>query len=104
MSVEQSLLDLGCAAVSVAFQLQDAVRIAETEEFDAAVLDVNLAGTEVFPLADVLARRGIPFVFATGYGPEAIRADLRGRPLIRKPFQPRDLKESIARFVARASN
>lgn len=95
LSTETALRDLGCTDVVVALHLPDAVEIAKQQQLDAALLDVNLAGSEVFPVADVLVRRGIPFIFLTGYGPEVIRADLRHHYLVRKPFQPRDIKGAL---------
>ena len=87
LSIEQTLRDFGCTVVALAMHIDDALLIAQSGDVDAAMLDVNVGGREVFPVADVLIRRRIPVLFATGYGAEALRSDLRGRPIIRKPFQ-----------------
>ena len=63
---------------------------------DAAVLDVNLRGQNVFPLAEVLARRGIPFVFATGYDRGVLPQDYRQAWVLEKPFEVRQLIAGLA--------
>ena len=71
-------------------------------EFNAAILDVNLDGQEIYPVADILAKRGLPFVFVTGYGERSLPEPYRGRPALQKPFQAEQLK-THARRVARLS-
>ncbi|WP_207103034.1 response regulator [Paracoccus shandongensis] len=58
---------------------------------DTAILDINLRGERVFPVADRLRAMGVPFVFATGYDAEAIPRDYADVPRIEKPFTLRDL-------------
>lgn len=103
MSVELALRDFGCE-VFVALSLAQGLGIAQERPIDAAVLDVNLRGVEVFPIADLLVERATPFVFATGYGAESIRADLRNHPIVRKPYQPRDLREALTSLLAKNAN
>jgi DNA-binding NtrC family response regulator len=67
---------------------------------DAAVLDVNLAGERVFPVADRLASRGIPFVFTTGYEDLASASTYRDVPKLEKPIGLRELLSAIARLVS----
>jgi CheY-like chemotaxis protein len=62
---------------------------------DAAVLDVNIAGDEVYPVAQALAARNIPFVFATGYGARGLDDAWRGRPIVQKPFQMEHLSQGL---------
>ena len=80
MLIEHVLCDNGYRVLKAA-RLPAALRLVDTEHFDAALLDINLAGTEVFPLAEVLRARGIPFLFTSGYGdhglPPAMRIDPR---------------------------
>ena len=104
MSVEDALRDLGCAEVNVALSLAEGLALAAAKPVDAAILDVNLRGTEVFPLADLLTQRATPFVLATWYGPEMIRADLRHHLMVRKPYQPRDLREALQRLLAKRAD
>ena len=101
MSVELALRDFGCDEVFVALSLAEGLGFAQERPIDAAVLDVNLRGVEVFPVADVLVARATPFVVATGYGAESIRPDLRNHPIIRKPYQPRDLREVLIGLLGR---
>src|SRR3954452_13708464 len=68
MLVEDMVLDFGSEVVGPAARMDEAIRLARHAELDAAILDINVGGTVVFPVADVLRERGIPFIFATGYG------------------------------------
>ena len=87
MLVEEYLDELGCQVVAVAPRLEDAQELARTLALDAAVLDVNLAGRLSYPVAEVLRARGVPFVFATGYGLAGLPDALRGVPVLSKPFR-----------------
>jgi DNA-binding response OmpR family regulator len=75
------------------------VGAAEADTCDAAVLDVNLGGNQVFPVAEVLSRRQIPFVFVTGYGANMLPDEHHGRPMIRKPFRIDELLSVVADLV-----
>jgi CheY-like chemotaxis protein len=99
MLIEDALTDLGCEVVALVAGLDEALSVAAREPLDAAVLDVNLAGREVYPAADRLAARGVPFVFATGYGPQGIRDGYRDRPALQKPFEPQELARALTRAV-----
>ena len=66
---------------------------------DGAVLDVNLAGENVFPLADALAERGVPFVFLTGYDRSTIPERFATTPVVEKPLDMRTLGSALARIV-----
>ncbi|QND66650.1 response regulator [Mesorhizobium loti] len=68
MLIEDMLLELGYEVLGPAMRLGPALEMARDEIFDLAVLDVNLANEQSFPVAQLLQERGIPFVFATGYG------------------------------------
>lgn len=96
MNIEDMLLDLGHEVAGIASRLAPALALAGEASIDAAMLDVNLAGENSFPVADLLAARGIPFVFATGYGPQGIEERHRGRPLLQKPFRASDLGPVLA--------
>jgi DNA-binding response OmpR family regulator len=88
---------LGCTSI-MASRVARSVALAKTEQFDAAILDLNLAGEVAYPVADVLSRRGIPYIIATGYGVESIDADYRDRPRLPKPY-PSDLVVAALRKV-----
>jgi CheY-like chemotaxis protein len=96
---EDLLIEAGCEVV-LAMRLNEAIDLAETEKFDIAVLDVNLGGgTTTFPLAGVLNGLGIPFAFATGYGPDAVSAKFPEQQVIRKPYSSHALREVISKAV-----
>lgn len=78
-------------------RLHRCLELAESESIDLAVLDVNLAGEESFPVAAVLRRRGIPFVFSSGYGSAGLTAEWRGEAMLQKPY---DGKQLIAALEA----
>ena len=91
MLIEDMLHDLGCTVVGPASRLEDAIALVESAELDCAVLDVNLGGQPIFPLADLLRQRGAPFAFATGYGDAGLRDADKGSPVLLKPFREVDL-------------
>ena len=62
---------------------------------DAALLDVNLGGQSVFPVADALRARGVPSIFSTGYGEAGLRDVDRGAPVLQKPFRAGDLARAL---------
>jgi CheY-like chemotaxis protein len=84
--LEDMLLDIGCEVVGPAGRLSAAAELASKEQLDFAVLDVNLAGQPIYPVAEALAARGVPFVFSTGYGSAGIEEPYRNRPVLQKPF------------------
>lgn len=85
MSLEDTLRRLGCEVVK-ASRLHKALKLAETETIDGALLDVNLNGERVYPAAAALDRRDIPYVLMTGYGNDMLDTDYRGCPTLSKPF------------------
>jgi DNA-binding response OmpR family regulator len=72
--------------VRKAARLSRALELARDERFDAAVLDVNVNGEWVFPVAALLRERGVPFLFASGYGDAGVPAEYRGYPVLQKPY------------------
>jgi DNA-binding NarL/FixJ family response regulator len=106
MEMENTLRRLGCEVVGPAATLEEALRLAQAEagRIDAAVLDVNLAGRPSFPVADLLAGRGVPVVFATGYGdlPDG-RATGGPSVLLRKPLGRGELEAALSRMLAAAA-
>ena len=99
MLLEDFLTDLGCEPVGPAARLDDALTMARNEAIDAALLDLNLNGKETHPVADILMERGIPFAFATGYGPGGIPERYRDGPVLPKPFRRADLERVLARLM-----
>ena len=100
MLLEDMLGDLGYEVAAAVGTIAEAKELAATGGFDAAVLDVNLDGEEIFPVADILAGRGLPFLFVTGYGEASLPQAYRGRPALQKPFQAERLKATLAGMLA----
>jgi CheY-like chemotaxis protein len=95
MMVEDMLDDLGCILVGSAGNLQQALSLADAATIDVALLDMNLNGTSSIPIADHLAARRVPFIFATGYGSESRTAAHAGAPVLKKPFEQADLARAL---------
>lgn len=91
MLMEDMLADLGCIVVGPISRLDEAMESISELELDCAVLDVNLGDQSVFPLADLLRERGLPYAFATGYGDAGLRPVDKGAPVLQKPFREADL-------------
>lgn len=85
MQIEMVLEELGCVICAGA-SVAEALALLGQQEFDAAIIDVNLGGENSYPVADALVQRGIPFAFSTGYGDHGDRGDLNERPVLRKPY------------------
>lgn len=100
MLIEDMLEDLGCKVVGPAARLDEALALARDAEIDCAVLDVNLGGQPIFPLADYLREKGAPFAFATGYGDAGLREIDRGSPVLQKPFRETDLARVLGELKA----
>jgi CheY-like chemotaxis protein len=97
INTEDALVDLGFEIAGTATNLKRAVQLAREEALDLAVLDVNLNGEVSFPAAEILRARGIPFLFATGYGLEGIDPALADTPTLKKPYRISDLRQAIGR-------
>jgi CheY-like chemotaxis protein len=100
MLIEDMLTDLGCTVVGPAARLDEAMELASKGGIDCAVLDVNLGGQPIFPLADYLRAKGAPFAFATGYGDAGLRDVDRGSPVLQKPFREGDLARVLGELRA----
>jgi CheY-like chemotaxis protein len=99
MLVEDMLTDLGCLVVGPAAEIEEAMALAQSAEIDAALLDVNVGGKPIFPVADVLKARGIPFAFASGYGEAGLSEEHRGAAVLQKPFREADLARALRGLV-----
>ncbi|HTK36390.1 MAG TPA: response regulator [Caulobacteraceae bacterium] len=104
MEAEDMLNDLGCVVVDVAGTLERGLAVAgdPTVELDGAVLDINLGGEKVYPVADALLARGVPFIFASGYGAGSVALRYAHAPVLAKPYQPKALEERLAAALASA--
>ena len=99
MLAEDTLVELGCSVIS-ASRVAKALALANNEDFDVALLDVNVAGEEVYPVAGALVLRGVPFVFATGYGQAGLRHDYRTRRALEKPHRLEDIEHALVEALA----
>jgi len=95
MLLETILEDMGCMAVGPAATVDEGLRMAADEAIDAALLDVNVAGRQVFPVAQALKDRGVPFVFSTGYGEGGLPDEWRGQPTLQKPFTEAAVRDAL---------
>jgi CheY-like chemotaxis protein len=101
MLIEDMLGDLGYEVAAQAAKLEDAMTAATNIAVDVAILDLNLNGKSTGPVAEALAARGTPFVFATGYGEHGLPEAFRDRPLLKKPFQIDGLRRLLDAAFAR---
>jgi CheY-like chemotaxis protein len=83
MMIEDLIVDMGHEVVGTAGRLEQAQKLVEELAIDFAIVDVNLNGVHTYPVAEVLKARGVPFVFATGYGAQDAR-DQRGSEALRR--------------------
>jgi CheY-like chemotaxis protein len=95
MLVEDMLEDFGHKLVTVATRLEEALAAAESEAVDLAILDLNLGGVLTYPVADMLRDRGVPFIFATGYGSGGLKEAYSDLPPLQKPFNQEALDLAI---------
>ena len=101
--IEDTLTDENCVVVGPFDSVKSALTAARTEPLDAAVLDVNLNGAKVYPVAEMLASRGIPFLLLSGYGPNAIPNDRPEWRVCSKPFKPTELVVQLVERVKAAN-
>jgi CheY-like chemotaxis protein len=99
--IEQALEELGCIIVGLASKLDVALRLARDATMDAAILDVAIRGGYVYPVAELLHARGIPFVLASGYGDWALPEALREQPRLTTPFTQADLEKQLQLLCGR---
>lgn len=99
MLVESMLEELGCVVAGIADNFADALRDANAGGFDVALLDINLSGTEVFPVASALRKQGIPYVFSSGYGSAGLPPEFQASPVVPKPYQIEDLARGLSLAV-----
>lgn len=95
MMIEDILLEQECDVLGPYTNLADALKASTTEQMDLAVLDVNLRGEKIYPVAQMLSDRGVPFLLLSGYGSDAIPQDQPGWRACAKPFTPEDLTRML---------
>lgn len=97
--IESTLEAFGCEVVGPVSALETALQLATESTFDAAILDVTVRGGKIYPVAEHLVARDIPFVLASGYGDWALPDMLQDRPRLTKPFTTAELEEQL-RFLS----
>jgi len=85
----------GCVVQGPFGRLPDALEAAQSDNFDAAVLDLDLGGTPTFPVAALLDKRHVPFCFLTGFGKGGVPAEYATRPVVPKPFKAQQLLDTL---------
>ena len=103
MLLETILEDMGCTPIGPAATVDEGLKMAaDGEPVDAALLDVNVAGKQVFPVAQALKDRGVPFVFSTGYGESGLPDEWRGQPTLQKPFTEAAVRDALLKAMGLA--
>ena len=99
----EMLADAGCIVVGPAFNAEQALSLVEQNPIDAAILDINLgSGQTSAPVADALAEKAIPFLFATGYGCTAMRGRDQERVRIDKPYDASTIHDALRKCMKAA--
>ena len=97
-ALEDMLAELGCAVVGPALRVADGEALAAGAAIDAAILDVNLNDSRSYPVAEHLARRGIPFLFATGFDQPGLEWHGVGAELVPKPYRQAQIRDALLRL------
>ena len=100
MLLETILEDMGCVPVGPAGTVEEGLAmVADPAPLDAALLDVNLAGHQVFPIAEALKARSVPFVFSTGYGESGLPDEWRGHSTVQKPVTESAIRAALMKAM-----
>lgn len=100
MLLETILDDLGCETVGPVSSVAEALDVvAARDDLDGGLLDVNVAGVEIFPVAEALAARNLPFVFSTGYGEGGLPDEWKGRITLQKPFTESAVQAALFKAI-----
>ena len=86
--------------VAEAGSIETAEQLAQSAQFDFAILEINIDGRNILPVAQIIEKRGLPFLFTSGYGTTGLLDPLQERPVLRKPFLIMDLGRAIDTLLA----
>ena len=100
MHLEDVLTEFGCEVIGPAASIAKAIELATGEQMDGALLDLNLRGETVYAVAKILADRGTPFAFVTGYDAAWISETYRARPTLQKPIHAGKLGEILSAMLS----
>ena len=103
MMIEDMLADLGCESIAVASKIDPALSLIDGQEFDTAMLDMNLNGIESYPIADALTARDVPYFFSTGNSVSNVKYGYRDQDVLKKPFTFEQLSNMLSRSLLRTS-
>ena len=101
MMIAGMIEELGHTVVAEAANIGDALKLARTAGFQLAVLDINIAGDRIDPVAEIINQRHLPFVFASGYGAAGMPEKFRDRPILQKPFVIERLQQAMETALKR---
>ena len=97
--LEDMLTDMGCAVVGPTGNMAFAVDLAKAEELDGAIIDLNIRGGKVYPVAEVLRDRNVPFLLASGYADWTLREDFKDRPRLTKPYDVKTVEQKLLKLL-----
>jgi CheY-like chemotaxis protein len=103
MMISEMVEELGHIVVAEAGSIEAARQLAETAAFDLAILDINIDGLNIQPIAEIIEKRGLPFLFVSGYGVKGLPEPFRTRPVLDKPCFLEQLKQEIELLLHRES-
>ena len=103
MFMQDLLKNIGYQSTDPISRLSDAIAAATNERFEGAVLDMNLNGEFVYPLADLLTKQGVPFIFVTGYAPSSVDERFARVPILQKPVLQNELVGALGAILERRS-
>jgi CheY-like chemotaxis protein len=100
MDIERIVGEIGGEVVGPIANIEEALAKARVERLDGAILDVNISGRKITPVAAVLRERAIPYILSTGYSQQGLDAEIADAPTLRKPFDEREVKALALRMFA----
>lgn len=99
LDIQEALSNIGCETLHAAGSLDDAIEWARKIEADFAVIDVNIKGERVYPVARILKERALPFIFCTGYDQAHLDPEWADQPIIYKPFSVDELAAALSKWL-----
>ena len=100
LDIEQMLIELGHNIVALCTRVPAALVVAGRDQIDVAVLDINVAGVQSFPVARILRARRVPFLFLSGYGARGLVEEFSESLVLSKPFNKSDLEQIVLAALA----